>query len=336
MAGKFTGQTLFFKNPPGIVGSGTVVGPEEKKGPFGDKFDLTYDDTKCGKDTWEKGEKKMLSDAVDIALSKTNTDVSDINYLIGGDLLNQIVTASYTARDYNIPYLGIYSACSTLIEGLGIGASLMDGGFADCVMTFCSSHYQTAERQFRTPLEYGAQYPPYKQFTVTGAGAYVLGWLNGKVVITHATFGKVIDLGIKDPNDMGSAMAPAAADTILQHFQDVKRGPQDYDLIITGDLGQTGKNVLISLLKEKNINKTDNFFDCGDEILSPDKKYGSRGSGCAASAVLVGSIIIPDIIKGNMERVLVVGTGALLSSLTVQQGESIPGVAHAVVIERMN
>ena len=333
MAKKLTGQTVSFQNPPGIVGAGTVVGPEEKKGQFGDNFDLTYEDTRCGQDTWEKGEKKMVTDAIEISLEKTDVDVSDIDYMIAGDLLNQIVTSSYTARDYNIPYLGIYGACSTLIEGMGIGASLMDGGFADFVMTYCSSHYQTAERQYRTPLEYGAQYPPYKQFTVTGAGAYILGWLNSKVVITDTTFGKVMDLGIKDPNDMGSAMAPAAADTILQNFNDLKCSSQDYDLIITGDLGKTGKEVLLALLKEKKINKTDNFIDCGDEIFLPEKKYGSRGSGCAASAVLLGSTFLPDMEKGKLNKILVVGTGALLSPLTVQQGESIPAIAHGVVIE---
>jgi stage V sporulation protein AD len=336
LAKNLTGQTLFFENPPGIVDVGTVVGPEEKNGPFGSNFDLSYEDAKCDEDTWEKGEKKMVSDAISIVLGKTKIDVSDIDHIIGGDLLNQIAISSYTARDYNIPYLGVYGACSTLVEGMGIGASLMDGGFADCVMTYCSSHYQTAERQYRTPLEYGAQYPPYKQFTVTGAGAYLLGWLNTKVVITHTTFGKVIDLGVKDANDMGSAMAPAAADTVLQHFNDIKRGPQDYDLIVTGDLGRTGKNVLLSLLKDKKLNKIDNFFDCGDEIYASQKKYGAGGSGCAASAVIFGSSIMPDMIKGELNRILLVGTGALLSPLTVLQGESIPGIAHAVVIEKVN
>ncbi len=336
MADKLTGQTHIYQNPPHIIGSASVVGPEEGKSQYGESFDLVYQDTKCGEKTWEKGEKKMVADAIGLALDKASVSPSDIDFIIGGDLLNQIITADFIARDYDLPFVGIYGACSTMIEGLALGSSFMDGGFSDSTMAYCSSHYQTAERQYRTPIEYGAQYPPFKQWTITGAGAFVLGWIGGQAWITHSTFGKVLDLGIKDAYDMGSAMAPAAADTILQHFKDLSRGPQDYDLVITGDLGREGQKILDVLLREKNVDLGEKLSDCGALILSNEKKYGSGGSGCAASAIFLGSVIIPKIIAGELNRVLLLGTGALLSPLTVLQNESIPAVAHAVVVERIS
>ncbi len=335
MAKKLQGQTLTYQKHPHIISHGSIVGPEEGKGPLKDNFDLICEDAKCGQKTWEKGEKKMVSDVIDLTLGKGSISPSDINFLIAGDLLNQIITANYVSRDYDIPFIGIYGACSTAIEALTLGSMKMDGGFADCILCFSSSHYQTAERQYRTPLEYGDQYPGNKQWTVTGAGAYVLGWIGGKVWITHSTVGKVIDLGVKDANNMGAAMAPAAADTILQHFMDLNRGPEDYDLILTGDLGKVGKKVLTALLQEKNVKLGNKLQDCGAMIFGGDKKYGAGGSGCAASATVMGSVIVPQIISGKLNRVLVIGTGALLSSLSVQQNESIPGIAHAIVIEKI-
>jgi stage V sporulation protein AD len=335
MTEKLKGQTLIYYNPPHLIGHSSVVGPEEKKGNLGKYFDMSYSDSKCGKKTWEKAEKKMVADSIGLALNKSNLSPNQLDFIIGGDLLNQIITANFTARDFDIPFIGLYGACSTLIEGISLGTSLMDGGFANNVMVFSSSHYQTAERQYRTPIEYGDQYPPYKQWTVTGAGTYILGGIGGDVWITHSTFGKVLDLGVKDANDMGSAMAPAAADTILQHFMDLSRGPQDYDLIITGDLGNVGKNILKRILKEKNVVLGDKLQDCGALILNNKKKYGSGGSGCGASAVVLGSYFIPQIVAGNINRILAIGTGALLSPITVLQNESIPGIAHAIVMERI-
>ncbi|MEJ6949776.1 stage V sporulation protein AD [Natronospora cellulosivora (SeqCode)] len=335
MAKKLQGQTLTFKNPPHIIAQGSIVGPEEGKGPLGSHFDLVYDDPMCGQKTWEKGEKKMVSDVIDYTLGQASIPPSDINFLIAGDLLNQIITATYVSRDYDIPFLGIYGACSTIVESMGIASMKMDGGFADCVLCFASSHYQTAERQYRMPIEYGIQYTENNQWTVTGSAAYILGWLGGQVWITHCTFGKVIDLGTKDANDMGSAMAPAAADTILQHFMDTSRGPQDYDLILTGDLASVGKSNLETLLREKNVELGDKLQDCGDMIFGDDEKYGAGGSGCAASATVLASVIIPQIISGQLNRVLVVGTGALLSPLSLMQGESIPAIAHGIVIEKI-
>ncbi|QTL98092.1 stage V sporulation protein AD [Iocasia frigidifontis] len=335
MAEKLQGQTISYKNPPHIIAHGSIVGPEEGKGPLGDSFDLVCEDVKCEEKTWEKGEKKMVADLIELTLGKASISASDVDFLIAGDLLDQIITANFVSRDYDIPFLGIYGACSTAVEALALGSMKMDGGYADCILCFASSNYQTAERQFRTPLEYGVQYTGNNQWTVTGAGAYLLGWIGGKVWITHSTIGKVIDLGIKDANDMGAAMAPAAADTILQHFTDLNRGPQDYDMIITGDLAGIGKKILTSLLEEKNIKTGNKLQDCGAMIFGGKKKYGAGGSGCAASAVIIGSVIIPQIISGKLNRVLVIGTGALLSPLSVLQNESVPGIAHAVVIEKI-
>jgi len=335
MADKLQGQSLTYENPPHIVGQGSIVGPEEAEGPMGNSFDLVCEYVKCGEKTWEKGEKKMVSDVIDYTLGSSSISPDDIDFIIAGDLLDQLITASFVSRDYDIPFLGVFGACSTIIEALNLGSMKMDGGFADCVLCFASSNYQTAERQFRTPIEYGDQYTSNKQWTVTGSGAYLLGWLGGQVWITHSTIGKVIDLGVKDTQDLGSAMAPAAADTILQHFMDLNRGPQDYDLILTGDLGRIGKKNLNTLLNEKNIELGDKLQDCGAMIFSDENKYGAGGSGCAASATLVASHIIPEIIAGNLNRVLVVGTGALFSPLTVLQNESIPSIAHAVVIEKI-
>ncbi len=336
MADKLKGQTLIFNNSPFIISYATVSGPEEGKGPFASSIDKICTDPKCGKDTWEKGEKSMVKDAISLAMKKFSIAPKDIDLMVGGDLLNQIAISNFIARDYKLPYLGIYGACSSLIEALIFASISMDGGFADSVLNFSSSHYQTAERQYRTPLEYGAQYPPYKQYTVTGAGAYILGWINGHVKITAATIGKVIDLKISDPNDMGSAMAPAAADTILQHLNDTNRNVSDFDLIITGDLGKTGLKNLRSLLKEKNLELGNKLSDCGAIIFKQDAKYGSGGSGCAASSIILGSNIIPALKNNKYKRVLLIGTGALLSPITILQKESIPGIAHAVLIEKIN
>ncbi len=334
MAKKLQGQTITYSNPPEIVASGSIVGPEEAKGPLADKFDLTAENPKMGQKTWEKGQKKMISKILGLTFGKASVSPSDIDLMFGGDLLNQITPSNFAARDYDIPYIGLYNACATIIEALNLGSLAMDGGAADCVLTFTSSHYQTSERQFSTPIEYGDQYPPVKQWTVTGAAAYILGWKQGEVRITHSTFGKVVDFGRKNPKDMGTVMAPAAADTLLQHFKDLNRGPQDYDLIVTGDLGDFGSEIFNTLLQEKNVELGDKHQDCGAMIFNNQERYGAGGSGTAASAVVLGSVLIPDIINGDLNRILVIGTGALFNQLTTQQKETIPGIAHALVIEK--
>ncbi|MFW6380989.1 MAG: stage V sporulation protein AD [Bacillota bacterium] len=335
MAEKLQGQTVNFHNPPQIVSHGSVVGPEEGKGPLGRCFDLVCQDPKCGQESWEKGERRMVEQAIELVLGKAGFSINELNLIIGGDLLDQIVISNLVARNYDLPFLGLYGACSTMIEALALGSICLDGGFADNILAFTSSHYQTAERQFRTPLEYGAQYPPSKQWTVTGAGAYILATAGGQVWITHATLGKVIDLGQTDSNDMGSAMAPAAADTIIQHFLDLNRGPRDYDLIITGDLGDVGKNMLNRLLAEHEIKPGNKLKDCGGMILDDSKRYGAGGSGCASVAVVLGSYVLPEIVKGHWHRVLVLGNGALMSPISLQQQETIPAIAHALVLEKI-
>ncbi len=334
MAENICGQTLLFNNRPSILSYGTVAGPEEGTGPLGSNFDLVYEDSHCGEKTWEMGEMKMVKKAIDFALGRGNLDRNDIDILLGGDLLNQIIVSNFSARSFSLPFLGFYGACSTMVEVLLMSSVLINGKYADKVLAFSSSHYQTAERQYRTPLEYGDQYPPAKQWTITGSGAYIIGESGGQVVVTQGTIGRVIDLGINDSNDMGSAMAPAAADTILQHFSDLQRGPQDYDLIITGDLGNVGKDVLKALMAEKNCDPGEKLKDCGAMILVNKNKYGAGGSGCGASALGLGAIFIPELTAGNLNKILFIGTGALMSPLILNQNETIPAIAHAVVLER--
>ena len=236
-------QTVKLQNPPSIIGTATIVGPKEGEGPLKDYFDIVLEDDMWGQESFEKAEAKIQEEAIKLAISNANLSTSDIDYLFSGDLLNQITSSSYTARQLEIPYFGLYGACSTMTESLSLGAMAIDGGFANYVVCATSSHFSSAERQFRFPLEYGAQRPLTSQWTVTGAGATVLSATGNGPYITYITTGKIKDYGITDANNMGSAMAPAAIDTITQHFQDTGYSPDDYDLIITGDLAAVGKKI---------------------------------------------------------------------------------------------
>ena len=256
---KRTGKTVYFNSPPVISATSATVGEFEGQGPLKDYFDRIITDPYCGCKTFEKAERKICADNCNNVLRKANLKPDQIDLMLAGDLLNQIVTANFCARDLQIPFIGLYSACATLVEALALGSILIDGDFANNLLAFASSHYQTAERQYRMPIEYGSQYPPFKQWTVTGSGAFILSKNGSGPMITHATFGHVLDLGVIDPNDMGSAMAPAAGDTIIQHLNDINRGPIDYDLILTGDLGDVGKTILRELLLEKNIDVVEFF-----------------------------------------------------------------------------
>ncbi|OCL27007.1 stage V sporulation protein AD [Orenia metallireducens] len=327
-------QTVQFDNPPQIISSASVVGNKESQGPLADYFDQVISDGYNNQQTWEKAQMKMTEDVVNNALDKVNLTKDDIDCLLAGDLLNQIVASNFAARKFPIPFLGLFGACSTMIEAMAIGSMMIDGGAANQVVTFTSSHYQATERQYRTPNEYGDKYPPYKQWTVTGSGAMILSNQVGGVAVTMATLGKVVDLGVKDPKDMGSAMAPAAADTILNHLEDSDRSPSDYDLIVTGDLGQVGKEITIDLLAEQGCDVSKNFDDCGVMIYSSNQNCGAGGSGCGCSAVVASSYLLPQLMYGNFNRILLLGTGALLNPVTSLQGESIPCIAHAVVLER--
>ncbi|WKV09021.1 stage V sporulation protein AD [Thermoanaerobacterium sp. CMT5567-10] len=331
---KMGSQTVKFVNPPSIISSGTIVGPKEGQGPLRDYFDMILTDDTYGEKSWEKAECKMFQDSVNLALKKASLNINDIDYLIGGDLLNQIITSSFAARQFNVPTFGLYGACSTMAEGLSIGSMLIDGGFADYVIVTTSSHFSTAERQYRFPLEQGVQRPFTAQWTVTGSGSSLLSSTGSGPYITHVTTGKVVDLGMKDANNMGAAMAPAAADTIITHFNDTGFTINDYDLIITGDMARVGKSILMELLNKDGLNIEDKYKDCGIEIYDESQDVHSGGSGAGCSAVVLNGWLLSQIKNGTFNRVLFIATGALLSPTSTQQGESIPGIAHAVTISR--
>jgi stage V sporulation protein AD len=329
---KMGSQTVKFANPPSIISSGTIVGPKEGQGPLKDYFDMILTDDTYGEKSWEKAECKMFQDSVNLALKKASLNISDIDYLIGGDLLNQIITSSFAARQFNVPTFGLYGACSTMAEGLSIASMLIDGGFADYIIVTTSSHFSTAERQYRFPLEQGVQRPFTSQWTVTGSGSSLLSSNGAGPYITHVTTGKVVDLGMKDANNMGAAMAPAAADTILTHFNDTGFTINDYDLIITGDMARVGKSILMELLSKEGMNIENKYKDCGIEIYDESQDVHSGGSGAGCSAVVLNGWLLQQIKSGIYNRVLFIATGALLSPTSTQQGESIPGIAHAVTI----
>lgn len=326
-------QTVWFQNPPVIISTASVVGPIEAEGPLGKIFDKVFSDPYCGEETWEKAEQRMMLEAMKKALQKANLQEKDIDFMLMGDLLNQIISANYTARALPIPFLGLYGACSTMYESLALGSMLIDGGFAEKVLVGACSHYSTAERQFRFPTELGVQRPMNAQWTVSGAGAAVLASEGSGPVITHATVGKVIDMGQGDPQDMGAAMAPAAADTIAQHFQDTGRSQDYYDLVFTGDLGVYGKKLADQLLQQKGYDIAERFTDCGILIYSGAQDVHAGGSGCGCSAVVTCSYFVERLKAGRYKRLLGIGTGALMSPCSVQQGETIPGIGHAIVIE---
>lgn len=331
-------QTVVFSRPVAVVSAATCVGPLEGEGPLRGSFDVVYPDMLHGSGSWEKAELAMIKESVYCALGKAKLSPSSIDFMLSGDLLNQCITANFAARDLGIPMLGLYGACSTMAQSAGLGASLIDGGFARYIVATVSSHYATSERQYRFPTEYGGQRPPYSQYTVTGAGALILTngqYIQGKVPrLTHFTVGKVVDLGIKDPFDLGSAMAPSAADTILRHFSDLSIPPDHYDLVLTGDLAYVGHNILKELLHQSNLELGDRLGDCGLMIFDREKQeVFAGGSGCGCSAAVLCGHVMEMFKQGNLKRILLAGTGALLSPTTYQQGETIPCVTHAIAIE---
>jgi len=331
-------QTTALSNHPGILAWASVAGQKEHEGPYGEHFDFIIPDELNGQKSFEAAERSMLETAVMLCAKKAECELSEIQMMLSGDLLNQIVSAGFAARNLEIPFYGLYGACSTMSESLSIGGMLSDGGFADRLVCATCSHFCTAERQYRAPLELGNQRTPTAQWTVTGAGAVVIagGQLakSAKVILTHATCGRVIDLGITDQNNMGAAMAPAAADTITTHMKDLGRDEKDYDLIVTGDLGILGRDLLIKLLSDRGISvHPERLFDCGSEIFAQEQDTHCGGSGCGCAASMLCAYVLPEIAAGRLKRVLFMATGALLSPTTSMQGESIPGVAHAVVLE---
>jgi stage V sporulation protein AD len=334
MGKRIGSQTVIIESKPRIIATTSIVGPKEGMGPLSAYFDIILKDDTNGKDSYEKAESSMLYDAVAETIKKSKLKEEQIHYLFAGDLLNQLASANFAARDMNIPFIGLYGACSTMAESLGIAAMVMDGGFADYVIAATSSHFSSAERQFRFPLEYGSQRSETTQWTVTGSGAMLLGREGPYPYISSVTTGKVKDYGIKDPNNMGAAMAPAAVDTIYAHLTDLGREPSYYDLIATGDLGKIGRNITENLLKEYGFDLLENYIDCGEEIFDNQRqKTNCGGSGCGCSAVVSSGYIYKSMLLGKFKRVLLISTGALLSTTSSLQGESIPGIAHAVSIE---
>lgn len=331
---KLGSQTLIFKNRPEVLGTGSVVGTKEGKGPLGSEFDIILDDDMYGEKTWEKAESKMLSESMNIALKKSGKEKKDVDVILSGDLLNQLMSSTFSAKDFSVPFLGIYGACSTMAEAMVLGSVLVDGGFADTVIAAASSHYSTAERQFRLPLEHGNQRPPSAQWTATASGSFVIGKSKTKgVCCTHATIGQIIDAGIKDSNQMGAAMAPAALDTIYKHLHDTGREIDYYDRILTGDLGYIGRQILIDMAIKQGIKLGSTYDDCGVLIYDEEQDVHSGGSGCGCSASIFAGPLWKGILEGSLKKVLLISTGALLSTTSAMQGESIPGIAHAVALE---
>ncbi len=351
-------SSIAYANPVLIMGSGNIVGQMENEGPLSGSFDRVSDDKNdmFGEDSWEKAESAMQKQAVALTLQKTCARADDIRYLFSGDLLGQNIASSFGIKEYNIPIFGLYGACSTCGESLILGSMSVAAGYADRVIALTSSHFASAEKQFRFPLEYGNQRPLYASWTVTGSAAFLLQGADagaspagggriknaleseygGRVGITGVTVGKIEDFGIRDSFNMGCAMAPAAAWTISTHLKDFKRTPEDYDAIFTGDLGNVGQQALFNLLEQENIDISANHYDCGMMIYDAQKQdVHAGGSGCGCSAVVLSAHILKQLAKKQWKRVLFIPTGALLNKTSFNEGQNVPGIAHAVVMEAL-
>ena len=328
------GKTIFFDTPPVITGSAGVVGKKEGEGPLAQDFDAIFEDTTMGQQSYELAESAMLHDAIIRALTNAQESPANVNFILSGDLLDQCMGSAFAIKDLEIPSIGLFGACSTMALSLSVGAMLVDGG-ADCVVAGTSSHFCSSERQFRFPLEYGGQRPPSAQWTVTGAGSAVLKKEGEGVKINAISIGTICDLGITDANNMGAAMAPAAEKTIYEFLRDSGSKPEDYDLILTGDLGYTGSQLLYELMEEEHgIDLRSVHNDCGLMIFNLEEQdVNSGGSGCGCSGSVLCSHILKRMRSGELKKVLFVATGALLSPTSNKQGNPIPSIAHAVLLE---
>ena len=327
-------QSLCFTEAPFIISTANIVGKKEGEGPLAGHFDVIGEDDKFGQNTWEEAESTLQKEAFTMAVGRAGLKKEDIRYLFAGDLLGQTMATSFGVLDFQVPLFGLYGACSTCGESLSLGAMCVAAGYADHVVTMTSSHFASAEKQFRFPLEYANQRPKSATWTVTGSAAFVLGKERGMAKITGITTGKIVDFGIKDSMNMGAVMAPAAAELIAQNLTDFDRKPEDYDAIVTGDLGEVGHEILIDLLNKKGYDISKVHQDCG--MLIYDNKTqgtGSGGSGCGCAASTLSAHFLPRLQDGTMKRILFVPTGALLSTVSFNEGQSIPGIAHGVVLE---
>lgn len=333
MAKRIGNNTLILSSSPSIIGYAAVGAKKEKQGPLSGYFDLLSDDSSFGQKTWEKAETYMQKTAIDLALKKCNTKKEEINFLFAGDLLNQCISSAYASRDMQIPFFGLYGACSTMSESLCLSGMFIDTCLANRCLAVTSSHFCSAERQFRFPLEYGGQRTPTSQWTVTGSGACVVAPSAQAPFIRAVTIGTVEDLGITDINNMGAAMAPAAAKTLCQFFDDTATKPEDYDMILTGDLGFVGSRLLERLMQSAGYPMAKLHNDCGLMIYDRDKQdVHAGGSGCGCAASVLCSFILPQIACQRLKNVLFLATGALMSPVSTQQGESIPGIAHLLYL----
>lgn len=327
-------RTIGFEEMPSIIGYASVAGKKESEGPLGSVFDKLIFDSYDGFDTYEQAESQFQTEAVSLALEKSGVSAQDVDYIFAGDLLNQCVGSSFGLKSFNIPYLGQYGACSTMAQGLIMAAVFVEGGAASTAMCVTSSHFCSAERQYRFPLEYGGVRTPTAQWTVTGAGSCVLKNDKKGPCVARATVGRIVDLGVKDANNMGAAMAPAAAQTIKDYFTDTNTSPKDYDLILTGDLGEVGSASLYDLLLMENIDIRNNHNDCGLMIFDREKQdVHAGGSGCGCAGSVFCSKILNSINDGRLKNILFMATGALMSPTTSGQGSSIPSIAHLVNIK---
>lgn len=334
--GKVGKYSLEFENAF-LTETTTVTGALEKQGPLGGYFDKSYQDLYCGEDSWEKAEMRLMADAIDLLLDKANLDIKDIDCILAGDLINQVVISNYVMRDLGAPYLGIYGACSTSVEGLLIGSAFIDGGFGSKIICTTSSHNATSERQFRNPTEYGGQKPPETTYTVTGAAAGLLTNIRSPIQVKRATIGRVYDPKIKNASDLGRSMAPSAAQTIIDHFEDFNIGPSEYDLIVTGDLSKYGSKVLREILELHNYDVSANYNDCGLMIFDINTQpVFAGGSGCGCCGIVSYSYIYHQLLTGAIKKALIVATGALLNPIVTAQKETIPGIAHAISLERID
>jgi len=336
--------SLCFSKAPFIISTASVVGKKEGEGPLKECFDVIGCDEKFGEENWEAAESALQKEALTVTLGKVGRKAEDVRYMFAGDLLGQTIASSFGLKEFEIPLFGLYGACSTCGESLSLAAMQIAAGYADCVAAVTSSHFASAEKQFRFPLEYANQRPKSATWTVTGSGAFLLAseeqakkWrIEPLAKITGVTTGKIVDYGIKDSMNMGAAMAPAACDLIYQHFCDFNASQNDYDKIITGDLGTVGSEILVELLKEKGYDISSVHEDCGVKIYDGETQgTGAGGSGCGCSAVTLSGHYLKELKSGNIKRILFVPTGALLSTVSFNEGQSVPGIAHGVVIEKV-
>ncbi len=332
MAHRIGKQTIVFDSKPGILGYYSIAGIKEGEGNFKEYFDCILEDDTNGEKTFEHAERKIFIEAINGAIKKSKLTKNSIDMLLSGDLLNQIISASFAARELDLPYVGLYGACSTMAESLAVGATMIESGAAKNVACATGSHFSSAERQYRFPLELGNQRPPTSQWTVTGSGCTILTNRKCPITIASATFGKVVDYGVNDVNDMGAAMAPAAMSTLIAHFVDTNTNPEDYDLIVTGDLGKLGSEILMDLMEHEGYKLGKNYSDCGQMMFDDSQKSFQGASGAGCSAIVLNSYIIKKMLDGEYKRVLFCATGALLSTLSSQQGDTIPGICHLVEI----